>query len=202
VSKFGKIALLVALALLLAGGDAWATQTRPPPESSAPCAEQIVPSDPVMIAVGEVSMSRLERWEGDWDVIRRSRFRLVDGGPDFRVEVISSDHILAILGVQQNDVVRSINGISLLKDIENFSHSWRSMMDGDQIVTEVIRDGALVLLRVDVKHDAEAEAPSSPHIYISGYSTFIADITEENENEWIGYSASLRFRGSRTNMGR
>ena len=73
-------------------------------------------------------------------------------------------------------------------------------MDGDQIVTEVIRDGALVLLRVDVKHDAEAEALSSPHIYVSGYSTFIADITEENE--WIGYSASLRFRGSRTNMGR
>jgi len=82
-------------------------------------------------------------------------------------------------------------------------------MGGEQIVIWVTRDGAPVLLRVDVEHEVEVEVeaqeeapPSFPHISISGHNTFIADITEENVNAWIGYSASLKFRGPRTNRRR
>jgi len=76
-------------------------------------------------------------------------------------------------------------------------------MPGDQIITGVIRDGAIVLLRVDVKDDVKVpEEIPIPHIYVSGNNTFISDITEENEIAWIGYSASLRFRGFRYNRAR
>ena len=41
----------------------------------------------------------------------------------------------------------------------------------------------------------DKEATKATHILISGEKTFIADMTAENENEWIGFTASLRFRG-------
>jgi len=163
VSKFGKIVFLVVLTLLFVGGDAWATQTRPPPESSAPCDEQIVSSDPIMITVGEISRNRIKHlgqgfinpFEELWSI----RLSPVDGGQGFQVTWITSSSTFAELGVQRYDIIRSLNGISLrnmsIGNILDTIDSLRFKLPGDQIITEVIRDGAIVLLRVDVKDDVK-----------------------------------------------
>jgi len=153
--------------------------------------------------VGEVSRNRLRHLGqigNPFDELRVIRFRPMGNGQYCGIEWIAGDSIFAKLGVQQNDIIHSLNTVSLrgmnLMDIIDLL---RLMMDSEQIVTEVIRNGASILLVVDVKHDSEAEMPTvnAPHIFISGNYTFISEITEENENELIGYSASLRFRGPR-----
>ena len=42
--------------------------------------------------------------------------------------------------------------------------------------------------------DSDEKIHSVPDILLSGDNTFIADITEKNRSEWIGFSNSLKFR--------
>jgi len=128
-------------------------QAQPPqhfqPSTAAP--SEIMHSDPMVSTTGQISRELVNQLlENPFDELREIRLRPSDDGQGLQVEWITGDSILAQLGVQQGDIVRSINGIVFLNAMD-IVNSLNSLMDSDQFIVEMTRHGAPTLLQYVVR---------------------------------------------------
>jgi len=88
--------------------------------------------------------------EDPFDELRRIRIRPDEIEQGLRMEWIANDSILAQLGVRQDDVISSVNGI-VLRNTQDIMNSLNSMMQSDQFVVEVMRNGIPTVLQYMVR---------------------------------------------------
>jgi len=112
---------------------------------------QVVPSDAALGTTGAINREMVNHLlENPFDELRKIRIRPADAEQGLQVEWITNDSILAQLGVQQNDIVRAVNGI-VFRNAMDITNSLNSLMDSDQFVVEVVRNGAPTLLQYVVR---------------------------------------------------
>ncbi|MDR1376859.1 MAG: hypothetical protein LBJ22_05060 [Synergistaceae bacterium] len=118
--------------------------------SSAPVASnraadigaQVVPADPSKGSVGELNRDIVNGlMENPFDELKKVRLRPAGEEQGLEIQWINKDSILAQLGVQKGDVIRSINGIAF-RNMMDITNSINSLMDSDRFDVEVMRDGA------------------------------------------------------------
>jgi len=132
-----------------------APATQQPPRLTAgrgPAASAgVVPPNLAQGTLGVVDRNTFNRLlEDPFDELRRLRIRPADTEQGLRVEWIAHDSILSQLGVQENDVIRAINGI-VFRNTQDIMNSMNSMMSSDQFVVEVMRNGAPTVLQYMVQ---------------------------------------------------
>ncbi|GHV48213.1 hypothetical protein FACS1894204_12330 [Synergistales bacterium] len=88
--------------------------------------------------------------ENPFDEMKKVRIRPSSGGNGIQVEWINRESILNQLGVRENDVISSINGIPL-RNMVDITNSINSLMNSDRFDVEVSRGGASTSLRYMVK---------------------------------------------------
>lgn len=112
---------------------------------------EIRPPAPAIGVAGQISRELVDRLlENPFDEMREIRIRPADGDQGLQVEWITGDSIFAQLGVQQGDVIRSINGV-VFRNAVDVTNALGSLMGSDQFVVEVVRGGALTLLEYEVR---------------------------------------------------
>jgi len=111
---------------------------------------EVIPPAPTSGAVGYISMELVNNMlENPFDELREIRFSPADN-QGLQVEWITGDSIFAQLGVQQGDVIRSINGI-VFHNVIDVTNSLNSLMYSDQFVIEVMRNNTPTLLQHAVR---------------------------------------------------
>jgi len=111
----------------------------------------VTSSDPVAGTTGMIDRNTFNRLlEDPFDELRRIRIRPDDTEQGLRMEWIANDSILAQLGVRQDDVISSVNGI-VLRNTQDIMNSLNSMMHSDQFVVEVMRNGMPTVLQYMVR---------------------------------------------------
>jgi type II secretory pathway component PulC len=129
----------------------------PPP--SAPVAQtrevnvgmQIVPPDPSNRMPGEVNREMINGlMENPFDELKKVRLRPAADEQGLQIQWINKDSVLAQLGVQKGDVIRSINGIAF-RNMMDITNSVSSLMNSDRFDVEVMRNGSPTSLQYVVR---------------------------------------------------
>jgi type II secretory pathway component PulC len=129
----------------------------PPP--SAPVASnraadlgpQVVPADPSNGAAGEINRDMINGlMENPFDELKKVRLRPAADEQGLQIQWINKDSILAQLGVQKGDVIRSINGIAF-RNMMDITNSVSSLMNSDRFDVEVMRNGTPTSLQYVVR---------------------------------------------------
>ncbi|GHS89942.1 hypothetical protein AGMMS49957_14340 [Synergistales bacterium] len=111
---------------------------------------QVVPASPGGEA-GIVSQELINSlMENPFDEMKNVRIRPSSEGNGIQVEWINEESILNQLGVREDDVISSINGIPL-RNMVDITNSINSLMNSDRFDVEVSRGGASTSLRYMVK---------------------------------------------------
>jgi type II secretory pathway component PulC len=129
----------------------------PPP--SAPVAQerdaglgsQVVPADPSSGSTGEINRDMINGlMENPFDELKKVRLRPATDEQGLQIQWINKDSVLAQLGVQKGDVIRSINGIAF-RNMMDITNSVSSLMNSDRFDVEVMRNGAPTSLQYVVR---------------------------------------------------
>jgi type II secretory pathway component PulC len=113
--------------------------------------QQVTAADPTKGAGGEISREIINRlMENPFEELRNVRIRPAEGEQGLQVQWINRDSILAQLGVQRGDVIRSINGIRF-QNMMDITNSMSSLMNNDRFDVEILRNGANTSLQYAVR---------------------------------------------------
>jgi type II secretory pathway component PulC len=103
---------------------------------------QVIPADPSNGSVGELNRDIVNGlMENPFDELKKVRLRPAGEEQGLEIQWINKDSILAQLGVQKGDVIRSINGLAF-RNMMDITNSLNSLMDSDRFDVEVMRNGA------------------------------------------------------------
>ncbi|MDR1979884.1 MAG: hypothetical protein LBQ42_14210 [Synergistaceae bacterium] len=136
------------------------TKEGPPlPAPSAPVSQnrapdmgqQVVPADPTKGSAGEINRDMVNGlMENPFDELKKVRLRPAGDEQGLEIQWINKDSVLAQLGVQKGDVIRSINGIAF-RNMMDITNSMNSLMNSDRFDVEVMRNGAPTSLQYVVR---------------------------------------------------
>jgi type II secretory pathway component PulC len=105
-------------------------------------ASQVVPADPLKGSAGKINRDVInDLMENPFYELKKVQLRPAGDEQGLEIRWINKDSILAQLGVQKGDVIRSINGIAF-RNMMDITNSINSLMDSDRFDVEVMRDGA------------------------------------------------------------
>ena len=112
---------------------------------------QVVSPDPNSGAGGIIDRDTINQLlENPFEELRKVRLRPAENGQGLQIQWINRDSILAQLGVQKDDVIHSINGIAF-QNAMDITNSLSSLMNSDQFIVEVMRNGAATSLQYEVR---------------------------------------------------
>ena len=129
------------------------------PLPSAPVAQarddnfgpQVVPAYPSNGSAGEINRDMINGlMENPFDELKKVRLRPATDEQGLQIQWINKDSVLAQLGVQKGDVIRSINGIAF-RNMMDITNSVSSLMNSDRFDVEVMRNGAPTSLQYVVR---------------------------------------------------
>jgi S1-C subfamily serine protease len=116
--------------------------------------DQGIVADPEKGTRGEIRRELLgiggRPLEIPFEELRNIRVRPAEGGQGLLVQWINKDSILAQLGMQSGDVIRSINGIRF-QNMMDITNTMSSLMNNGSFDIEILRDGEPVSLRYVVR---------------------------------------------------
>ncbi|MDR1379303.1 MAG: hypothetical protein LBJ36_09685 [Synergistaceae bacterium] len=113
--------------------------------------QQVLAADPTKGVNGEINRDMVNRlMENPFEELRNVRIRPAEGEQGLQVQWINRDSILAQLGVQRGDVIRSINGIRF-QNMMDITNSMSSLMNNDRFDVEILRNGTNTSLRYAVR---------------------------------------------------
>jgi membrane-associated protease RseP (regulator of RpoE activity) len=128
------------------------------PQPSAPVVQTrdadlgplVVPADPSSGSAGEINRDMINGLiENPFDELKKVRLRPADE-QGLQIQWINKDSVLAQLGVQKGDVIRSINGIAF-RNMMDITNSVSSLMNSDRFDVEVMRNGTPTSLQYVVR---------------------------------------------------
>ena len=137
-------------------GTTTASVPRPPVPGPSPVTDggttgQVVPADPANNKPGEINRNLVNQlMEDPFAEMRNVRIRPAEGDQGLQVQWINKDSILAQLGVQRGDVIRSINGIPFRNTVD-ITNAMNSLMNSDRFDVDVMRNGASTSLQYVVR---------------------------------------------------
>jgi hypothetical protein len=113
--------------------------------------QNVVAADPVKGEEGVIAQTLISSlMENPFDELKKVRLRPASEERGLQIQWINRDSILSQLGIQKNDVIRSINGIPL-QNMMDITNSMSSLMNSERFDVEVTRDGASTSLRYVVR---------------------------------------------------
>jgi type II secretory pathway component PulC len=112
---------------------------------------QVIPPDAANGIEGVVSRALVDSLlENPFDELKNVRIRPAHDGQGMEIQWINNDSILAQLGVQKGDVIRSINGITF-RNTQDIMNSISSMTNSDRFDVAVGRGESPVSLQYVVR---------------------------------------------------
>jgi type II secretory pathway component PulC len=112
---------------------------------------QVVPADPSSGSAGEINRDMINGlMENPFDELKKVRLRPAADEQGLQIQWINKDSVLAQLGVQKGDVIRSINGIAF-RNMMDITNSVSSLMNSDRFDVEVMRNGTPTSLQYVVR---------------------------------------------------
>jgi hypothetical protein len=113
--------------------------------------QQVIAADPAKGVTGKINRDLINRlMENPFEELRNVRIRPAEGEQGLQVQWINKDSILAQLGVQRGDVIRSINGIRF-QNMMDITNSMSSLMNSDRFDVEMLRNGTPTALQYAVQ---------------------------------------------------
>jgi type II secretory pathway component PulC len=120
---------------------------------------QVIAADPLKGTPGVLDRTLVNQlMENPFEELRNVRIRPAEGEQGLQVQWINKDSILAQLGVQSGDVIRSINGICP-PNMMDITNAMSSLMNNGSFDVEILRDGETVSLFLDRN---PSKAPPDP----------------------------------------
>ena len=69
----------------------------------------------------------------------------------YKIHQIAPDHVFAVLGAQNGDIVRRVNGYEL-NDFERMLDIWREVPTMNEVKIEIIRDGKNIVYDFQIRN--------------------------------------------------
>jgi type II secretory pathway component PulC len=114
-------------------------------------AQHVVAADPGTGEEGVIAQTLIASlMENPFDELKKVRLRPAAEEKGLQIQWINRDSILSQLGIQKNDVIRSINGIPL-QNMLDITNSMNSLMNSERFDVEVTRGGTSTSLRYVVR---------------------------------------------------
>jgi type II secretory pathway component PulC len=118
---------------------------------NAGAGQNVVAADPGTGEEGVIAQTLITSlMENPFDELKKVRLRPSEEEKGLQIQWINRHSILSQLGIQRNDVIRSINGIPL-QNMMDITNSMSSLMNSERFDVEVTRNGASTSLRYVVR---------------------------------------------------
>jgi type II secretory pathway component PulC len=121
------------------------------PNKDAGIAQQVIAANPSKGVRGEISRELINQLMANpFDELKKVRLRPASNEQGLQIQWIDKGSILAQLGVQKDDVIRSINGIPF-RNMTDITNSINSLMNSDRFDVEVARSGSPTSMQYAVR---------------------------------------------------